>query len=165
MNKRPTPLTWTCLFIISIVAACAADQTPKVFKKHLDAHPDIKEKYIYQSVLRLANIKGDKNFNKLIRDVRAITIYFPPEGDSTYQITELKFEMRSQQYEELIDFRSESGDRVSLWVNESLPKAHYVGLLDTTSDDYFFDIDGQLDLQYISALNVADQGALRDLIK
>ncbi len=164
MNKRPTPLTWVCLFMVLILASCATDQTPKVFEKHLKAYPDIREKYIYQSIIRLANVRQDPDFNKLIRDVRKITVYIPPSEDSTYQITNLRSEIRTQHYEELMDFRSQSGERVSLWVNDSLPKSHFIGLLDTPSADYFFDIDGELNLEYISALNVADQASLRDLL-
>ncbi len=165
MNKRPAPVIWVYLFMAIILASCATDQTPKVFKAHIERYPDIKEKYIYQSIIRLANIKQDPDFNKLIRDVRKVTIYMPPDADSTYQITNLRSEMRTQQYEELIDVRTQGGERISLWINESLPKPHYVGLIDTSDKDFFFDIDGELALEYISSLNVADENSLLDLLK
>lgn len=164
MNKRPSPLLWVSCLLLLNLAGCKSDQSSDVFQKHLDQYPDIRKKYLYQSVIRLANIKQDPGFNKLIRDVDKITIYFPPSEDSTYQIKSLMTEMRSKNYEELASFRSQSGEKVSLWVNDTKGKPHYVGLLDTPTSDYFFEIDGELDLEYISSLNVADGKSLMNLL-
>ena len=165
MKRKPTDFTWgLLLFFILILAACTRDQTPDIFEKHLAKYPDIRKKYVYQSVLRLANVKHDPDFDKLIRDVRRITIYLPPHEDSTYQIKEVSSGMRSEGYEELISVKTASNERISLWINESLPEPHYVGLLDTSTDDYIFEIEGQLDMEYISSLNMTDQSSLRELL-
>ncbi len=165
MNKRPFLPAWGYFFFLFLLVACKSEQKPKVFDKHLADNPDIRKKYIYQSVLRLANSKHDPDFDKLIKDIRKITIYLPPPEDSTYQIKGLRNTMRSEGYEELMDIRTGDSERISLWVNESLPKPHYVGLLDRSDGDYIFEIDGQINLEYLSALNMADQGSLRELIK
>ena len=165
MNTKPTHFAWGYyFFLVLLVVACSGDQTSRVFEKHLADNPDIRKKYIYQSVLRLANTKHDPDFDKLIKDVRKITVYLPPREDSTYQLKELRSGMRSDGYEELMDVRTASNERISLWVNETLPEAHYVGLLDTSTDDYIFEIDGQLNLEYLSSLNMTDQSSLRELL-
>ena len=165
MDKRPAPLNWVYLAFIILLVACSREQTPKVFEKHLADNPDIRKIYIYQSVLRLANVKHDPDFNKLIEDVQKITIYQPPREDSTYHIKEVRSNMRSAGYEELIDVRTADKDRISLWLNDSIPKPHYVGLFDTSEGDYIFEIDGQINLDYIGSINMADQKSLLDLLK
>ena len=160
MDKRPRPIAWVCYALLLALAACQQESQSKVFEKHLADNPDIRPKYIYQSVLRLANINHDPDFDKLIRDVDKITIYFPPREDSTYQLKDLRTTIRSSGYEELFDVRTANKDRVNLWVNESLKEPHYVGLLDTSGEDYAFEIDGTIDLEYVSSLSMIDQETL-----
>lgn len=163
MNKRPAYFARVFIFCLVGIAACNMDPKPDVFEKHLEAYPDVRKNYIYQSVLRLANINQDPDFDKLIRDVEKITIYSPP-SDSTYQIKELRNTIRSSGYEELLDIRTAAKDRISLFVNESFRTPHYVGLLDTGEGDYIFEIDGSIDLEYASSLNLADQDMLKNLL-
>ena len=164
MDKRPVSLMWACLACFFLVMACKKDASTKVLEKHLAQYPSIEKKYIYQSVLRLANIKHDPDFDKLIRDVDKIILYFPPNDDTTYQVKSLRTTIREEGYEELIDIRTAQKDRVSLWVNESLPQPHYMGVLDTSDGDYIFEIDGQLNMDYLSSINMVDQNSLRDLL-
>ena len=164
MKQRPALLVFILFLFLSGLWACRQETDPVVLQKHLEAYPDINKKYLYQSVIRLANVKNDPDFDKLIRDVRKITIYMPPSGDTTYQIKEVKTHIRTGGYEELMSVRTANGDQVSLWVNEILSKPHYLALLDTPADDYILEIDGQIDLEYISAINVADENALKGLL-
>ena len=163
MNKRPAPFLWV-FFSLIFLLSCSGEQTDAIFEKHLEKYPDVSKKYLYQSVLRLANVKHDPNFDKFIKYVTKVTIYFPPAGDSTYQIKDLRTEIRSSGYEELFDVRTADKERINLWVNESFKKPHYVGLLDTSEEDYVFEIDGQVDLEYVSAFNIADQKSLREFL-
>lgn len=165
MNKRPTQPAWVYFLFVLLLVGCAREQTARVFENHLADYPEIRKKYIYQSVLRLANIQHDPDFDKLIRDVRKITIYLPPREDSTYQIKDLRSNMRTEGYEELVDVRTADAERIGLWVNETLPEPHYIALLDTSGDDYILEIDGRLNLEYLSALKLADQSSLRELLK
>ena len=164
MNKRPLTPPWVFLALVVMLAACERDQSGKVFEEHLAKYPEIGKKYIYKSILRLANINDDPDYNKLIKDVRKITIYTPPSNDSTYQLKDLRGVIRNEGYEELMDVRTANRERINLWVNESLPKPHYIGLLETSSDEYIFEIDGQINLEYVSALDMIDQKALRNLL-
>lgn len=163
MNKRPARPIWLLIVCLSGFLACKNDSKPDVFEQHLKDYPDVRKNYLYQSVLRLANIKHDPDFDKLIRDVEKIIIYSPP-SDTTYQIKALRSTIRASEYEELLDIRTAAKDRISLWVNESFRQPHYIGLFDTGAGDYIFEIDGSINLEYASSLNLADQDMLRELL-
>ncbi|MEP6795476.1 MAG: DUF4252 domain-containing protein, partial [Saprospiraceae bacterium] len=147
-----------------LASGCHSEKPQSVLEKHEARYPDIRKKYIYQSVIRLANVKGDPDFNKLIKDVRKITIYLPPSEDSTYQIKDVSSSIAADGFEQLMEVRTEGSGRISLWVKESKSSSQYMGFLDTDATDIIFEIDGQLDLAYISALKLADQSTLMDLI-
>ena len=163
-NLRPTLLLCFSLMFL-FMSACKDDKAPAVITRHEAKYPEIRKKYLYQSVIRLANINRDPAFDKLIKDVHKIIIYLPPREDSTYQITEVRSGMRNDGYEQLVDVRTTDEARVSLWVNESKAEPHYMGLFDTSDDDYIFEIDGQLNLEYISSLKMADQSSLLNFLK
>ena len=164
MDKLKPILIFISFLTFLMMSGCTSDKPPVVITRHEAKYPNIQKKYLYQSVIRLANMSGDPAFNELIKDVRKVTIYLPPREDSTYQIQDVSSGMREEGYEELMSVRMEDANKISLWVNESTPRPHYMGLLDTEDDDIIFEIDGQLNLKYISALKFADQGSLMDLI-
>jgi hypothetical protein len=122
------------------------------------------KKYVYQSIIRLANIKHDPDFEKLIKDVRKVVLYLPPSGDSTYQIKDLNTDMMTDGYEQLVNIRTAEAQRISLWVKESGDKARYIALVDA-DQDVILEIDGQINLQYLTALNVADKTSLMNLLQ
>lgn len=160
------PLFFLIFPVVSLLSlGCHREDTQSVLEKHVSRYPDIRRKYIYQSVIRLANIKGDPDFNKLIKDVRKITIYLPPSEDSTYQIKDVSNSIAADGFEQLMEVRTEGSGRVSLWVKESKSTSQYMGFFDVAAQHIIFEIDGQLDLAYISALKLADQSTLMDLIK
>ena len=164
MTKLNSVFILISALILFLLSGCTGEKPPPVISKHEAKYPDIRKKYLYQSLIRLANIKGDPEFNELIKDVRKIIIYMPPHEDTTYQITEVRSGMRADGFEELVDVRTADNNRISLWVNESKTIPHYMGLLDTETEDYIFEIDGQLNLEYLSSLKIADQGSIMDLI-
>jgi len=148
-----------------VLTACKKEVVSDVLATHEKAYPNIQKKYVYQSLIRLANLKHDPDFEKLIKDVRKVIIYLPPAEDSTYQIKDLRTSMRSGGYEELVDVRIAEAQRISLWVKESTSTAHYLALVDSDKDDLILEIDGQLDLQYLASINMADKGSLMNLIQ
>ena len=163
--KTITTRTWIFLlpfFLLHI--ACQKDEVSPTLARHEKQYPDMQKKYVYQSVIRLANIKKDPDFEKLIKDVRKVVIYLAPDGDSTYQIKELSSGMRTDGYEELVNVRTADAQRISLWVKEDKAKSHYIALVDA-EQDVILEIDGQLDLKYLSAINVADKSSLMGLLK
>jgi hypothetical protein len=165
MNSSNTKFILVVLSVFIVLVSCSKDETSDVLAKHEKAYPEIRKKYVYQSLIRLANIKRDPEFEKLIKDVRKIILYMPPSGDSTYQIANVRSGMRDDGYEELIDVRTAEAQRISLWVKESESKSHYLALLDSDKDDLILELDGELNLQYLSSLTMADQGSLMDLLQ
>jgi len=164
LNK--TLRIFLCLTIAyTVFVGCSAPDTPVSIAQLEKQYPEIKKKYIYQSLIRLANIKQDPDFEKLIKDVRKIILYLPPDGDSTYQITGLSAGIRAEGYEELINVRTAQAQRISLWVKESGEKSHYVGLVDAKDEDVIMEIDGEIHPEYLNAILGADQSSLLDLLK
>jgi len=165
MNISRTRFLFILLPFLIVQIACRKDVTSDVLAKHEKAYPELRKKYVYQSLLRLANTKHDPEFEKLIKDVRKIILYLPPSGDSTYQINDVRTGMRGGGYEQLVDVRTSSSQRISLWVKDSEHKPHFLALLDSDKDDLILEIDGQLDLQYLASINVADKGSLMELLQ
>lgn len=165
MNNLIPKFLLILLPLILVQIACRRDETTDVLVKHEKAYPELRKKYVYQSLIRLANIKRDPEFEKLIKDVRKIILYMPPSGDSTYQIKDVRAGMRDDGYEELVDVRTADTQRISLWVRDSESNPHYLALLDSDKDDIILEIDGQLDLQYLASINIADKGSLMDLLQ
>ena len=150
---------------ILVLTGCAQPETPSSIAKLEKQYPELQKKYIYQSLIRLANIKHDPDFEKLIKDVRKIILYLPPDGDSTYQITGLPNGLRSEGYEELMNVRTPDAQRISLWVKESGEKSHYLGLVDGKDNDVILEIDGTIHPEYLNSILGADQSSLLGFLK
>jgi hypothetical protein len=164
--KNTTPLALLLLFSFAILlSSCRETMQSSVLEQHEAQYPDLKKKYVYQSVIRLANINKDPNFEKLIKDVRKIVIYLPPSKDSTYQIKTVRTGLEKEGYELLVEGRTADNMKMSLWVKEMGARSHYVALADAADNEMILEIDGQINMEYLAALQVADQEALRGLIE
>ncbi len=148
-----------------VFVGCSQPETPPSILKLEKQYPEIRKKYVYQSLIRLANVRQDPDFEKLIKDVRKIILYLPPEGDSTYQITGLPSGIRADGYEQLIDIRTADAMRISLWVKETGKKSHYLGWVDAKEEDVIMEIDGELHPEYLNSILSANQSSLKDLLK
>jgi hypothetical protein len=165
MNNLTTRVILLLFPFSILLASCQKEDTAPVIAQHEKKYPEIRKKYVYQSLIRLANVKHDPDFEKLIKDVEKIILYLPPKEDSTYQIKDLRSGMRSGGYEELVDVRTADAQRISLWVKENGSKQHYLALVDSEAEDLVLEIDGQIHLEYLSSINMADQESLMDLLK
>jgi uncharacterized Zn ribbon protein len=150
--------------LLMMLNACVREVTSPAIARHEKKYPDMSKKYVYQSIIRLANIKHDADFEKLIKDVHKVVLYMAPEGDSTYQIKDLNTDMMADGYEQLVNIRTAEAQRISLWVKESDTKARYIALVDA-DQDVIVEIDGQINLQYLTALNMADEKSLMNLLQ
>lgn len=148
-----------------LIPGCQKENVTPVLAKHEKQYPEIRKKYVYQSLIRLANIKKDPDFEKLIKDVNKVILYLPPSGDSTYQIKDVRNGLPADGYETLVDVRTADAQRISLWVKESNAKSHYIALMDAADQDVILEIDGQINIEYLSAINVADEGSLLKLLE
>lgn len=148
-----------------LMPGCQKEKITPVLAKHEKQYPEIRKKYVYQSLIRLANIKKDPDFEKLIKDVDKVILYLPPNGDSTYQIKDVRNGLPADGYETLVDVRTADAQRISLWVKESNARSHYIALMDAADQDVILEIDGQINIEYLSAINVADEGSLLKLLE
>jgi hypothetical protein len=165
MNYLTTRVIFIVLPFIILFTACEKEVSSSMLAKHEKAYPELRKKYVYQSLIRLANVNQDPEFEKLIKDVRSVIIYLPPREDSTYQIKDLRSGMRGDGYEELIDIRTAEAQRISLWVKDTDNKPHYVALVDSEVEDLILEIDGEIHPEYLSSIKVADQESLMELLK
>ncbi len=164
--KNITSGTLLLLFpFLLLIPGCQKENVTPVLAKHEKQYPEIRKKYVYQSLIRLANIKKDPDFEKLIKDVNKVILYLPPSGDSTYQIKDVRNGLPADGYETLVDVRTADAQRISLWVKESNAKSHYIALMDAADQDVILEIDGQINIEYLSAINVADEGSLLKLLE
>ena len=164
--KNITSGTLLLLFpFLLLIPGCQKENVTPVLAKHEKQYPEIRKKYVYQSLIRLANIKKDPDFEKLIKDVNKVILYLPPSGDSTYQIKDVRNGLPADGYETLGDVRTADAQRISLWVKESNAKSHYIALMDAADQDVILEIDGQINIEYLSAINVADEGSLLKLLE
>ncbi len=163
--KNTTPIVLVLFIVLlTLSTGCRKDISSAVLEKHEATYPDIRKKYIYQSLIRLANVNRDPNFEKLIKDVEKIVLYLPPREDSTYQIKTVKSGMQEDGYELLIEGRTSDNMRMSLWVKEVASHSHYVALMDAEEDDIILEVDGQINIEYLMAIQMADQELLKGLI-
>ena len=152
-------------FLAFALGSCRDSMHSSVLEQHEAKYPDIKKKYVYQSLIRLANVNQDPNFELLIKDIRKIVLYMPPSEDSTYQIKSIRTGLEEEGYELLVEGRTSDQTKMSLWVKENGPRSHYIALMDSSEgDDMILEVDGQINIEYLMALELADQDALKGLI-
>lgn len=153
------------VLLLLLLVACGQPETPSILAEHEAKYPEISKKYVYPSLLRLANVNNDPDFEMLIKDIDKIIIYLPPTEDSTYQIKDLRSNLRSEGYEDLVDARTADGMRISLVVDESTEQPHYIAMLASQEGDYILEIDGQINIEYLLAIDGADHEALMNLLE
>lgn len=161
-NRLVVAFGFLMLFLFS--PGCKTEHESPVLVAHEKKYPELQKKYVYQSLIRLANVNKDPDFENLIRDIDKIVLYLPPEGDSTYQIKDVRSGLSEQGFETLVDVRTADKQRMSLWVKETSKEAHYIALADG-EEDIILEIDGQVHIEYLSALTKADEGSLLNLLK
>jgi hypothetical protein len=153
-------------FLVFTLGSCRDSGPATVLEQHEASYPDIRKKYVYQSLIRMANINQDPNFEKLIKDVRKIVLFMPPSEDSTYQIKSVRTGLEADGYELLVEGRTADQTKMSLWVKENGARSHYIALMDSAEgEDMILEVDGQINIEYLMALEVADQDALKGLIE
>lgn len=164
--KNTTLQVFLLLFSFTLLfSSCKETVHSTVLEQHEADYPNLRKKYVYQSVIRLANVNKDPNFEKLIKDVQKIVVYLPPDGDSTYQIKNVREGMLADGYELLIDGRTADDMRMSMWLKDLGSRSHYIALIEAVDQDMILEVDGQINIEYLMALEVADQDALREIIE
>ena len=165
MLNKTSYLVIITMGISLFLFSCERNHEIPALSKLEKQYPDIQKKYVYQSLIRLANVNKDPDFEKLIKDLRKVIIYLPPREDSTYQITSVRSEVRADGFEELIDIRTEDAQRISLFVKEYPNTDRYLAFVDSDTDDVILEIDGEIHPEYLASIAKANQSSLTDLLK
>ena len=143
----------------------AAQAQIKAVEDFLKEYPDLDKYYIYQSTLRMLNQDGNEDFNRMIKDIRKINAYVA-EGSS---------DVTRDSYNKMIDRLSK--DDFEVYVKAKMEET-FVNLMgrDEGKDSYFvlavhdddnfalLEMDGQIDLSYLTALDDIDFGKLQEII-
>lgn len=148
-----------------LLVSCERKQEVPALVRLEKRYPEIQKKYVYQSLIRLANVDKDQDFEKLIKDLRKVILYLPPKEDSTYQVTAVRNEIREDGFEELVDIRTEDAQRISLFVKEYPGTSHYLAFVDSETDDIILEVDGEIHAEYLASLAKANQSSLMELLK
>lgn len=153
------------LIVLMLAPGCKPSRVSPTLTRHEQKYPELRKKYVYQSVIRLANVKKDPDFEKLIEDVDKVIVYLAPDGDSTYQIKDIRSGLMDEGYEALVDMRTADAQRISLWALEDKADTHYIALIDGTDQDVILEVDGLIHVEYLAALSMADQGSLKNILQ
>jgi len=157
---RQVILICTCIVVSTGVFAQI-----KAVEQFLSENEGIEKFFIYQSSLRMLNQNGDENFNKLIRDVRKINVYFSEQAsdESRESYNKLISALGRDDFETLVSVKHD-GMLVNFLGKESGRNAYYI--LALTEEDSFgvMEMDGKLDLSYLSAVENVDLDKLREIV-
>ena len=75
------------LLFFSFISNCAISQSTSI-KAFVENQENIKQYFVYQSVIRILNIDGNKDFNKLIKNVDRIVVHAPRIGKDSTGVTQ-----------------------------------------------------------------------------
>jgi hypothetical protein len=137
----------------------------KAVEKFVNENEDLSKFFIYQSTLRMLNKNGDENFNKLIKGIRKINVYVS-EGSaavSTSSYQRMINELTAEKFETLVSAKTE-GTLINLMSRESGNDAYYVLATSEGANFALMEMDGQLDLRYLEALENMNFTKLREII-
>lgn len=155
-------LTFLIAGWVLLLISCTSTTPPATpLDKYLKDLGTMDEKYIYQSVIRMANTSKSENFEALIKDIKYIKLY--TSRDSTFQMADLKSKLRNEGYETLIETRLKE-QQVALWLKDDPTKPLYVGLMDGGDSDMILTMDGKFHLEYLLKLTGDQQSALQNIL-
>lgn len=145
-----------------LLLSCTTTTPPATpMDKYLMDLGTMDEKFIYQSVIRMANTSKSENFEALIKDIKYIKLY--TSRDSSFQISAFKSKLRDEGYETLIESRIEQ-QQVALWLMDHPTKPYYIGFMDGSDRDVILTMDGKFHLEYLLSLTGEEQSSLQKIL-
>ncbi len=161
MDLKKGLLLVLAIFTLSLTGSAQI----KAVEKFLKENEGLTKFFIYQSTLRMLNNSGDENFNKLIKGIRKINVYVT-EGSSEVSTASYKrmiSELGAEQFETLVSAKTD-GTLLNLMSRESGNDAYYVLATSEGSNFALMEMDGQLDLRYLEALESMNFEKLRKIL-
>lgn len=134
-------------------------------ERFLEEQDHLSKYYIYQSTLRMLNEGGNPDFNKLIKGIRKINVYVAEEGEevagSSYQ--RLVRDLGSEKFETLVSAKN-GNMHLNLMSREAGNTSYYILAVKEDAEFALLEMDGQLDLRYLSVLEDVNFTKLRKLV-
>ncbi len=157
------------LFLIAFACQSSGLGQSNAIASFMEEHGEGKKYYVYQSVMRILNVKGDPDFNHMIKDVRRIIVHQPNVvNDSTgvqkTAIRQLIRQLEGEGFEPLIEAR-ESNMRITFFSRGAIDRAEFVLVMRDHDKAYVAEVEGTLNMEYIGALANADISELTDYLK
>lgn len=157
------------LFAVVISFPYSGFSQSKAIETFIDTHGEGKKYYVYQSVMRILNVKGDPDFNRMIRDVRRIVVHQPNVVDDSTgvkkpAIRQLIRQLEKEGFEPLIEAR-ESNMRITFFSRGAIDQAEFVLVIRDREKAYVAEVEGTLNMEYIGALANADISELTNYLK
>ncbi len=144
-----------CFFLV-LLTVCSCVMPKSGPPSNLLEGIDKSSWYIYPSVLRLANVSQDQNFNKLIRPIERIDVHFLKGKQAPQTFQKLKSTLRRGDAHVLISARGEDDSFLQFSSTGLAPKERFVLLLHFDHQYALLELQGAPDLRYLQAISGAD---------
>lgn len=158
-------MKWITTLVLTLVMSIALNAQVKAVEDFVKDHPDLEKYFIYQSTLRLLNQSGNEDFNMLIKDIRKINAYV---ALSSVDVTKKEYDKMVSRLEkddfELLIQAKYNGALVHLMGQDKGKDSYYVLVVRDTNDFALLEMDGQLDLNYLTALQDVDFSKLSSML-
>ncbi len=158
-------MKWITTLALIMVMSIALNAQVKAVEDFVKDHPDLEKYFIYQSTLRLLNQSGNDDFDMLIKDIRKINAYV---ALSSADVTQKEYDKMISKLEkddfELLIHAKYNGALVNLMAQDNGKDSYYVLAVRDTNDFALLEMDGQLDLRYLTALQDIDFTKLSSML-
>lgn len=163
MNRIFISICMICFWVTTSVGQSTAIQS------FLEENGEGQKYYVYQSVLRVLNLDGNQDFNRLIKNVRRIVVHQPDlqidsSNNKMYLIDELVQDLFAEEFEELIQAKDKKM-RFSLLSRGDIEDAEFVLIMRESQRAFIAEVEGSLNMSYIGALANAKMSELTDYLK
>jgi len=158
-------MKWITTIALTLLIGASLNAQVKAVEDFVKDHPDLKEYFIYQSTLRLLNQSGNEDFDMLIKGIRKINAYVTlSSGDVTQKGYDKMISRLEKDNFELLIRAKYNGAWVNLMGNDKGNDSYYVLAVRDTDDFALLEMDGQLDLKYLTALQDVDFSKLSGML-
>jgi uncharacterized protein DUF4252 len=158
-------MKWISTLMLTLFIGVSLSAQVKAVEDFVKDHPDLKKYYIYQSTLRLLNQSGNEDFDLLIKNIRKINAYVALSGEDVTQkrYDKMISKLEKDDFDVLIRAKY-NGAWVNLMAQSNGKNSYYVLAVRDSGDFALLEMDGQLDLNYLTALQDVDFAKLSAML-
>lgn len=120
--------------------------------------------YLYQSVLRIANINQNPKINKLIKDLDRVDVHIFKGEDPKADMLSIRKQLRKDGYEDLISTRMADQGRINLKTKNTGNKEKFALVGNANGRYLYVELQGHLNLEYLGEIGSVDWSKLTEQI-